>query len=255
MSLNSLIKFLLALMAFLVISCSSLKRTEGVFTPDSFIFDYNIMQKKLEKLSAIASVHLNSKFFNGSIELEINATRNDTILIDAYTFLGINLATVLLTNDSILVYVSINDKLFRLNKNLFFDPAKTGFDIQYGDLFSLMTCYFDLTEASMMKYFSNDGYKIIFKKPLGDLILLYEFNFDKRDVQNIKLTLQKDPNPFEVIYSNFKKVDDFLFPHVIEIKNNIDGTSAMVKYKSVKLNPNNFSIDTEIFKELQPSKD
>lgn len=205
----------------------------------------------LETINATANVQINSKMFNGSVQLELNAKKIDSMLFDVYAFGAFNVASVLLTNDSILIYNLINDRLFQLSKSSLLAQANLDFDIRYDDIFSIFTGYFDLSETYLFDNLSENVEKIIFKKDFNGLNLAYEFVFNNESINNIKVTLKKDLNQIEVTYSNFKEVEDFLFPFQIEAINVREGIKIKLNYKSISINSDDFYINKEIFQELK----
>ena len=149
------------------------------------------------------------------ISQKVNATikfaQPDSFLISLRAFLGIEVARIFLTRDTILVNDRINSTLyFGSNQNL---SAKYGFDLMFfpvllGDLITGV--------QALQGVNCNDG-KAVFREIRKNYIVNYFIDCETKKCKEV--TVESGSNYISVEFGNFGKDGKMVFPRYVKINN------------------------------------
>lgn len=251
----------------LLFSCSSIKKTAVIKKTENITegklfrniesneLDYRTLYSKRIDLS----VKINGKGNNLKGMLKIK--RDSFIWISVTAPLGIEVARIYLTPDSVKFLDSYNKKYLVTDYSFFYD--RFGVDVGYGCIQKLLTnVYFDLEECGQGEKKNN---KFKFEKTDNDYVLsnvqkkainrkIRKFFKKKRKNKDFALILERihiDPEFFRphrlsledleedlgisAVYSDFKDYGGKIFPEKISIGSGFDGNKIKVELKFLRL--------------------
>lgn len=258
---------LLFLISGILFSCSSVKKTvvhketsnitEGKLFKNiaSSELDYSTLYSKKVELS----VNINGK--GNTLKGMLKIKRDSFIWMSVTAPLGIEVARIYLTPDSVKFLDSYNKKYLLTDYNFFFD--RFGIDIQFDCIQKILTnVYFNLENCGQNEY-RNDKFK--FEKSDNDYVLsnlqkrainrkIKKFFKKKRKNKDFALVLQKihiDPEFFRpyklsledleedmgvnAVYADFQNYNGKIFPAKIVFSSSFDNNTIKVELKFSRL--------------------
>ena len=219
-------------------SCKSAKVGEGgvALMPARAIVKKNEEASfKRESLKASMAIKFKGKEDMPNINAAMRMVKDSVIWIN-FTKLGFPVAKLMITKNEVLFYEKVTKTSFQGDFKLISSWMGTEFDFDKVQNLLLGEPLLDLREERLQAKIENDKYKLLSKKNNRE----FEF-YMKIDPLHFKIAeegvqhRQKDQN-FTILYKNFTKIDESLFPEGFMITAADRGqlTRIEVNYKNVQ---------------------
>lgn len=235
---NLFLIFINFVFTLFLISCSTSKMK---VEPDLSLEEINSFMKsnydKIESYSGNGNIQLNLLKLKTNLDFYISVKKPDRVLMDIFGPLGIDVGTLYINDDSILVYNSINEQLIITN---FSSPSlqKILFnDLDKEMIYSLFFGYIDLEK------FSSDSSELINDEEIIKLVKYSgeekkEFYYSKRSKYIVKIKFFRNSSEpvFEMSISEIKKYNGLIFPVKIILTNLKTDESIALKLKEIDFN-------------------
>ena len=174
----------------------------------------------------------------------IKIKKDTFIWISLRPFMGIELARILLTADSIKYIDKINNNYFKENYNYL--KKKYGFSFNYQLLENCLTnkiFTYPITEKIENYSFSENDSIFLLQNEYTEHSVKYNHLLNiNRDyyLKKNKLALNDNSNFAEFVYSEFKQLNSKMFPYkiIVNFKNNKTTGSAVLNFKNILTDKN-----------------
>ncbi len=230
--------FLVVLISVFTFSCSPTKKVVDTQVSLEDILDrmkYNY--EKINSYSASGNIDLNLRNLRMSLQFSIQATKPNTFLIDVFGPLGIDIASVYLKDDSIMILNMLKNQLIKTS----FNSPKLR-NRQFVDLFikiihKSLFGYLDLHSFEADSSFVTETEeKICAIKYSGES--KFDFCFDKamRFISEVFYHKNKSNENLEFYLNGLKEFDKIIFPTRVVFNDSNTGESVSVSFKKIHFN-------------------
>jgi hypothetical protein len=181
---------------------------------------------------------------------ETSLIKPDSMYLTVLGAFGIQLAQTLVTDDSFIFYDDLQNTAYQgkpsddVLKNIF------KIDLPFSDIIDAFVGSVNLTKhlyKQPTKYsVDNDKYILTYVDSVNHFTSIY-----KIDIRNLGITSFQvlDPNgdiALDCKYSDFDFIENVAVPYTIEVQNVKEGQSVSIKYKKIRANASDISIDFKI---------
>ena len=237
-------KLHLIFLAFIIVSltsCGAKKAKMGAVLPEdaavtSVIQNHYEREVDFETLQGKLSVNYQSAERSQSVTVAFRMKKNDTIWMSGQ-LLGIPLAKVMITPNSVQFYEKITKTYFDGDFSLLSDLLGTPLDFQKVQNLLLGQTIYDLRDERYMLTESTRGYQL---KPADEALLTKLFLLDAGNYKALAQQLgQKNENrSVTVTYPSYQKIGARIFPGEIKILANegAENTRIDMTFRSLDFN-------------------
>ncbi|MCX8057673.1 MAG: DUF4292 domain-containing protein [Ignavibacteria bacterium] len=228
------------LISLILVSCSTTKTiSKKEITLDEILEEMKLNSVKIQSYSAIGDVDLNLNSLKMKLSFSIQSQKPHKVLIDLFGILGIDIASIYLNNDSILVYNAINNELISTNfssnkikrSKLSLIADKKIYSILFGE-FDLNSFEADSASVkdyddkfSLIKYFSNNRIEVFYDKTTSFISEIIYYSSTSNNI-------------FEIFFKEIKVIDGIKFPSKIFINNSNSNETISLEFKKIEFNKN-----------------
>ena len=230
------------LISFLFISCGGSKVVNESGNANSSLSSKNIIkthQAASPEFSTLAA-RMQVVYENGdelkSLTVSLRMEKDKKIWIKA-SLLGITLAKVLITPESVSFYETLSNTYFDGDFSLLSDWLGTEIDFQKAQAILLGQSIFDL-DAKYKSTVTVNKYKLQPKTQMNNFIYSLFLNPDNFKISSEMLTQPEDNRVFTVNYGRYKKIKGGYYPSQIRIlaTQKDSETKIAVNYKKIDHN-------------------
>lgn len=240
---------ILSVFSFVLIACGGIKPVTGSSTADaslaikSIVASHNNAAPEFNTLAGRMYVAYEDEKKSQGITVSLRMKKDEKIWIKA-SLLGVTIAKVLITKNSVQYYETIGNTYFDGDFKLLSNWLGTDIDFKKAQAILLGQSVFDLNANSYSSAIITNKYRLQPKNPLGDFYFSLLLNPDTFKVSQESVSQPSEKRQLLVQYGQYQLVDEQLFPTTIEVNTDDNGkkTKIEVEYRKIDLNPTiNFS--------------
>lgn len=188
-----------------------------------------------ETLQGRLRLHFQNESQNQTVTVNYRMKKNDSIWMSAQV-LGIPLAKVLITPESVKFYEKIGNTSFDGDFSLLSNVLGTPLDFEKVQNMLLGQTIYDLTEEAFVLTESARGYQLEPRRegPLKKMFLLDTKNFRTLAQQ---ISQKAAARSVTITYPEYQNIDDQVFPRRIKVIANEGGSSTQIdmEFRSIEL--------------------
>jgi len=229
-------KYILLLLAFLLISCSGAKYTLNKSSvPYEYLFsEIEKDQNRLESFAGSARISVDSESFSGTFNADIYLNANDSLLINVEGPFGLDVGTMFIGNNRFIFHNKVDNNFFSGSVSDFLNRNFMQFPIKISEVSDVFTAKDLLTSMKIEEYnIQNDQFFVhgfnafieyrLWIDPHTGHISRIEY------LENKKIILEKE-------YRAFVKQKDLYFPTKIIIKRPLEKQAMSIYYSRLRIN-------------------
>ena len=219
-------------------SCTSTKRiSKPVLSFEELLESSRLNFERIKSYSGNGTIDLNLKSLKINLQFSISAKKPEQALIDLYGPLGIDVGSLFLNDDSIVVYNAFQDKviLTRFSSERFKDFNSVEIDKNF--IYALLFSYVDQNKIeSDSSLLLNNESEFTLIKFLKERRL--EFTYDKlsRTLKEIQVFENSVEPVFKINFLKYKNYNEINFPQVISFLNLKTNESISLNFKKFEFN-------------------
>lgn len=230
--------FLVVLISIFTFSCSPTKKVIDTQVSLEDILDrMKSNYEKINSYSASGNIDLNLRNLKMSLQFSMQAIKPNTFLIDVYGPLGIDIASVFLKDDSLMILNVLKDQLIKTS----FNSPKLR-ERQFVDLFikiihKSLFGYLDVRSFEADSSFVSETEEKIcaIKYFRGSK---FDFCFDKatKFISEVFYYKNNSNENFEFYLNGLKESDKIVFPTRVMFNDSSTGESIAISFRKIQFN-------------------
>lgn len=237
--MNSIKKiFIIIFTALFFFSCTTNKRiSRSDITFEELLENSRANFERIESYSGSGTIELNLNNLKMNLQFSISTKKQDQALVDLFGPLGIDIGSIFINDDTILVFNAFKDQLIltRFSSERFkkLSPVEVDKNFFYSILFFFIDQNSIKADSSFVM---NNEKEFILIKYLNEK--KFEFIYDKFFRSLIRIVVFDNFNEptFEINLLKFKNNDEINFPELITFTNLKTNESISLNFKKIEFN-------------------